>query len=65
MAPWLEQMPALTDSSLHGIPNRALLLVAYEGLLRRSDLVSLRADDLVFEDDGNRARVRLRRSKTD
>lgn len=64
-APWLDKMLALTDASLHGIRNRALLLVAYEGLLRRSELISLRVEDLVFENNGEESRIRLRRSKTD
>lgn len=64
-ASWLDKMIAITDESLHGVRNRALLLVAYEGLLRRSELVSLRADDLVLDGEGQLARLRLRRSKTD
>lgn len=64
-APWLRKMLAMTDDSLRGLRNRALLLVAYEGLLRRSELVSLQVDDLVIDETGDRARIRLRRSKTD
>ena len=64
-APWLKKMLSVTDNSLRGIRNRALLLVAYEGLLRHSELVSLRVEDLVIEGNGVRASIRLRRSKTD
>lgn len=64
-SPWLKKMLSATDNSLRGLRNRALLRVAYEGLLRRSELVSLMVEDLVIEDASHRARIRLRRSKTD
>ena len=44
--------------------NRALLAVAYDTLLRRSELVSLLVRDLLFEMDGT-ATVLVPRSKTD
>ena len=44
--------------------NRALLAVAYDTLLRRSELVSLQVSDLFVETDGS-ATLLLRRSKTD
>ena len=44
--------------------NRALLAVAYDTLLRRSELVSLEVSDLLVEIDGS-ATLLLRSSKTD
>ena len=44
--------------------NRALLAVAYDTLLRRGELVSLQATDIVEELDGS-ATVLVRRSKAD
>ena len=44
--------------------NRALLAVAYDTLLRRSELVSLNVSDLVEETDGS-ATLLVRTSKTD
>jgi integrase len=56
---------ALRDSreDLHGIRDRALLLVGFAGAFRRSELVSLDLADIAFTDDG--LVVNLRRSKTD
>lgn len=64
-APTLERMLAATDLTYRGVRNRAMLLLAYEGLLRRSELVALRAEDLVLEEGNAMGRVLLRRSKTD
>ena len=44
--------------------NRALLAVAYDALLRRTELVSLQVPDL-FEETGGEATLLVRRSKTD
>ncbi len=46
------------------VRNRALLAVAYDTLLRRSELVSLQVVDLLVEMDGS-GTVLLRRGKTD
>jgi integrase len=43
--------------------DKALLLTAFMGAFRRSELVAIRAEDLTFSSDG--VRVRLSRSKTD
>src|SRR5690606_14511586 len=44
-------------------PVRALLLLGMAGALRRSELVALDVEDLVFTEDG--LDVHIRRSKTD
>ena len=44
--------------------NRALLAVAYDAMLRRTELVSLQLPDL-FEETGGEATLLVRRSKTD
>ncbi len=61
----LELMLEQTGGDPRGKRNRGMLLLAYEGLLRRSELVALRAEDLVLEDGNNTGRILLRRSKTD
>jgi integrase len=53
---------------LRGLRDRALLKVAYDTLSRRSEVVSLRINDIeaTRDKDGNEtARILLRRSKTD
>ncbi len=42
----LESLLATTDHSLRGLRDHALMLTAYETLCRRSELVSLRVEDL-------------------
>ena len=66
-APILEKMLGATDHSLRGIRDRALLLLAYGSMCRRSELVSLKISDIEFNEESNLAkmRVRLRKSKTD
>lgn len=53
---------ALPDTLL-GIRDAALLLLGFSGAFRRSELVSLTAEDLSFTRDG--LKVMLRKSKTD
>ena len=60
----LERMLSVCNSDLHGLRDRMLLLLAYESLRRRSELVSLRIEDIVFSDDGTSI-ILLRDSKTD
>ena len=42
----LEEMVDVTDDSLRGLRDRALLLVAYDTMCRRSELVKLMVDDV-------------------
>jgi site-specific recombinase XerD len=66
-APILEKMLEATANDLRGTRDRALLLLAYDSLCRRSELVSLRISDIyIGEADGQmQMKIRLRKSKTD
>ena len=63
----LHKMINATDEKLRGIRDRALLLIAYDSLCRRSELVSLQVEDLIVNDTLAEPtfKLRLRRSKTD
>lgn len=60
----LNYMLEYTDRSLIGLRDRALLLTAYDGLCRRSELVELGVEDISRGID-NLIKIKLRRSKTD
>ena len=60
----LERMLATTGQDLRGLRDRALLLLAYDSMRRRSELVALRIEDIEFLHEQG-ASVLLRRSKTD
>jgi integrase len=55
---------AITNS-LRGKRDKAILLVAYGSLCRRSELVSIRIEDIEQDVAGMPIRIKLRRSKTD
>jgi site-specific recombinase XerD len=59
----LDRMLAATSNDLRGLRDRVLLLLAYETMRRRSELVSLRAEDMKETTAG--AVILLRKSKTD
>jgi site-specific recombinase XerD len=65
----LEKMMNTTENDLRGIRDRALLLVAYDTLCRRSELVDLLAEDIRREStekaESVRLSIKLRKSKTD
>jgi len=63
----LHKMLKATDDNLRGIRDRALMLIAYDSLCRRSELVSLQVEDLVINNATTEClyKLRLRRSKTD
>ena len=63
--PILEKLIGVTDDSLRGIRDRALLLLAYDSLCRRSELVSLRIEDISNLGTDKGLQIRLRKSKTD
>ncbi len=59
----LRQLVATCDGSNRGRRDRALLLIGFAGALRRSELVTLRVEDVALAASG--LRVRVRRGKTD
>ncbi len=60
----LTRLLAACEDDLHSLRDRALLLVAYDSMRRRSELISLRVEDIEWIPD-NGASVLLRKSKTD
>lgn len=60
----LEKLLEVCGQDLHGLRNRALLIVAYDSMRRRSELASLRVNDIKWLADGS-ALILLRWSKTD
>jgi site-specific recombinase XerD len=63
----LDKLLLATDSSIRGIRDRALLLVAYDTLCRRSELVSLQVIDVKIniKNGIESSSILLRKSKTD
>ena len=61
----LDKMVAATDDSLRGIRDKAILLVAYDTLCRRSELVSLEFEDFLINEKDGSVKLKLRKSKTD
>lgn len=61
----LDKMISATDNSLSGVRDKAILLVAYDSLCRRSEMVSLEFADLVINNSDGSLRLKLRKSKTD
>ena len=62
--PVLEKLLSVCNNDLHGLRDKALLLVAYDSMRRRSELVSLRVEDIELLSDKG-ASILLRKSKTD
>jgi integrase len=63
----LEKLLYATDDSIRGKRDRALLLVAYDALCRRSELVSLQVEDVKIniKNGIETSSILLRKSKTD
>jgi site-specific recombinase XerD len=59
----LDKMIATTSDDLRGIRDKALLSLAYDTLCRRSEIVSLDIEDIIYSND--QLKIRLRKSKTD
>jgi site-specific recombinase XerD len=60
----LTRLLAACEDDLHGLRDSALLLVAYDSMRRRTELISLRVEDIEWIPD-NGASILLRKSKTD
>lgn len=60
----LDKLLAVCGDDLRGLRNRALLLLAYDSMCRRSELVSLRVDEMEWLSDSG-VSILLRKSKTD
>lgn len=68
--PLLKKLLAVSDDNLRGARDRALISVAYDTLCRRSELLSLRVEDIhsshsTSNDSQVGASIFLRKSKTD
>lgn len=63
----LDKLLLATEDSIRGIRDRALLLVAYDTLCRRSELVSLKVKDVKIniKNGSETTSILLRKSKTD
>ena len=63
----LDKLLLATDNSIRGIRDRALLMVAYDTLCRRSELVSLQVRDVKtsMKNGNETSSILLRKSKTD
>ena len=60
----LDKLLAVCGTDLRGLRDRALLMLAYDSMRRRSELVSLRVEDIEWlSEDG--MSILLRKSKTD
>lgn len=62
--PLLNQLLSVCGTDIRGLRDRALLLLAYDSMRRRAELVSLRIEDIQICDRG-RCSILLRKSKTD
>lgn len=60
----LEKLLNVCEEDMRGIRNRALLLLAYDSMRRRSELISFRMEDINWLPNGTCC-ILLRRSKTD
>jgi integrase len=60
-------MLAATSNNLRGVRDRALILLAYDSLCRRNELVCLKIEDIHVTSENNlkKMKIRLRKSKTD
>lgn len=66
----LEEIIAVTDDSLRGYRDRALLLIAYDTMCRRSELVNIRIDNIgqqnsFFKNTSTPTLIFIEQSKTD
>jgi site-specific recombinase XerD len=59
----LDKMIAATSDDLRGTRDKALLNLAYDTLCRRSEIVSIDIEDIIYTNE--QLKIRLRKSKTD
>ncbi|MGV8952627.1 MAG: site-specific integrase [Cypionkella sp.] len=59
----LAEILCVVPEDLKGIRDRAMLLIGFAGALRRSEIVSLRVEDLLFTPEG--VVLKIKKSKTD
>jgi site-specific recombinase XerD len=59
----LKEMLSATEANIIGERDRTLLMVAYDTMCRRSELVSLRIEDIISKN--GKVKIKLRKSKTD
>jgi integrase len=64
-AAMMDKMILAAKNDLYGLRDKALILLAYDSLCRRSELVSIRMGDIEYDDNDLPTHIRLRRSKTD
>jgi site-specific recombinase XerD len=60
----LNKLLAICKDDIRGLRNKALLLLAYDSMRRRSELISLRIEDINWQPN-QKCCILLRRSKTD
>ena len=61
----LNKMLEVTDKSLKGLRDRALLMTSYDTMCRRSEVVSLCLEDAIIDRENKTFKIKLRKSKTD
>jgi len=61
----LNKMLEVTDQSLKGLRDRALLMTSYDTMCRRSELVSLCVEDAIIDQENRTVKIKLKKSKTD
>jgi site-specific recombinase XerD len=63
----LDKLITATENGIRGVRDRALLLVAYDTLCRRSELAALQVEDVksIITDGNEHMTILLRQSKTD
>ena len=62
--PLLDRLLGVCTKDMRGLRDRALLLLAYDSMRRRTELVSLRVQDMEWQSESG-VSILLRRSKTD
>jgi len=61
----MHKMIFTVKNDLRGLRDKALVLLAYDSLCRRSELTSLRVNEIKYSHDGLPTHIKLCKSKTD